>query len=146
MCKLDILQAYDFRPEMDRSCPASTGSDFSTPPAAASADLTSSPVLVRAGVETEREEGGSVTAANSACDEVIPETVITASVSTSVRCGASLRVWDCFYLKCKSETLIPLPDERQRTDFPFSRFCSLELVYECVLCPPEMGFLNRTSP
>ncbi|KAL5964486.1 hypothetical protein TSMEX_007796 [Taenia solium] len=83
MCKLDILQAYDFRPEMDRSCPASTGSDSSTSPAVAFAGPTSSPVLVRAGVETEREEGELVTAANSACDEVTPETVITASVSTS---------------------------------------------------------------
>ncbi|VDK37937.1 unnamed protein product [Taenia asiatica] len=83
MCKLDILQAYDFRPEMDRSCPASTGSDSSTSPAVAFAGPTSSPVLVRAGVETEREEGELVTVANSACDEVTPETVITASVSTS---------------------------------------------------------------
>ncbi|KAL5108580.1 hypothetical protein TcWFU_002216 [Taenia crassiceps] len=83
MCKLDILQAYDFRPDMDRSCPASTGSDSSIPPAVASTGLTSSPVLVRAGVETERGEGGLVAVANSACDEVTPETVITASVSTS---------------------------------------------------------------
>ncbi|KAH9284152.1 RING finger protein [Echinococcus granulosus] len=83
MCKLDILQAYDFRPEMDRSCPASTGSDSSTSPAVASAGQTSSPVLVRGGVGTEREEGGVVTAVNTAGEEVTPETVITASISNS---------------------------------------------------------------
>ncbi|CDI97600.2 hypothetical protein EmuJ_000138900 [Echinococcus multilocularis] len=83
MCKLDILQAYDFRPEMDRSCPASTGSDSSTSPAVASAGQTSSPVLVRGGVGTEREEGGVVTVVNTAGEEVAPETVITASISNS---------------------------------------------------------------
>ncbi|VDM32316.1 unnamed protein product [Hydatigera taeniaeformis] len=79
MCKLDILQAYDFRPEIDRSCPASTGSDSSTPPAVASVGPTSSPALASAGMEEE----GLIAVTNSACDEVTPETVITASVSTS---------------------------------------------------------------
>uniref|UniRef100_A0A0R3SF32 RING-type domain-containing protein n=1 Tax=Hymenolepis diminuta TaxID=6216 RepID=A0A0R3SF32_HYMDI len=59
MCKLDILQAYDFRPDMDRSCPASTGVDSnSTAPIVAvpvpgpSAGPNSSPLLVRAGRNT----------------------------------------------------------------------------------------------
>lgn len=98
MCKLDILQAYDFRPDMDRSCPASTGVDSnSTAPVAAvpvpgpSAGPNSSPLLVRAGVEDVETGGGDeelvlteVIGNSQTRTDGSPECVATASVSTSV--------------------------------------------------------------
>nr|CDS29744.2 goliath e3 ubiquitin ligase [Hymenolepis microstoma] len=98
MCKLDILQAYDFRPDMDRSCPASTGMDSnSTAPVATvpvpgpSADPSSSPLLVRAGVEHDLEEGerdeklftNMIGGNGQTRNTDSPECVTTASVSTS---------------------------------------------------------------
>ncbi|VUZ48164.1 unnamed protein product [Hymenolepis diminuta] len=97
MCKLDILQAYDFRPDMDRSCPASTGVDSnSTAPIVAvpvpgpSAGPNSSPLLVRAGVEDVEAGGGdeelvlTTAIGNSQTrSDGSPECVVTASVSTS---------------------------------------------------------------
>ncbi|KAM7535014.1 hypothetical protein Aperf_G00000089347 [Anoplocephala perfoliata] len=92
MCKLDILQAYDFRPDMDRSCPASSGGDSSSAPtvpvAGTSAGPSSSPVLIRAGVEHggERDEEVVLTVINNnneTRDDGLQEGVTTASVSTS---------------------------------------------------------------
>ncbi|VDO05577.1 unnamed protein product [Rodentolepis nana] len=93
MCKLDILQAYDFRPDMDRSCPASTGVDSnSTAPVATvpvpgpSIEPSSSPLLVRAGVEHveegERDEKLFTSNGQTRSNDS-PECVTTASVSTS---------------------------------------------------------------
>ena len=76
MCKLDILQAYDFRPDLERSCPTSTGGESTITPAitGTSVGQSSSPVAVRTGVgggvETERDEEIIVTVVNDERTEV----------------------------------------------------------------------------
>ena len=79
MCKLDILQAYDFRPDLDRSCPASTGGESTTTPA-----VTVAPTEREEDDDEEGEEEEEEIVVTVNLDEEHTEVVATASVSTSV--------------------------------------------------------------